>query len=164
MITNYVLIRLDLMGCVIIIWKFKKFDELTVNELYEILKLRAEVFVVEQDCPYQDLDDKDKCAYHLFLEDKNLVIAVLRILPEGVSFDDMAIGRVIVKESYRGQGISKIMMNRAIDFIINDLNKTRIRLSGQAYLREFYESLGFKKVSDIYLEDGIDHFEFLYET
>ena len=126
-------------------WKFKKFDELTTNELYEILKLRAEVFVVEQDCPYQDLDDKDKCAYHLFLEDEDgsTVIAVLRILPENIAYEDMAIGRLIVKKSHRGQGLSKIM---------------------QAYLREFYEDLGFKRVSDIYLEDGIDHYEFLYEV
>lgn len=136
---------------------------MTRDELYEIIKLRIEVFVVEQDCPYQDLDDKDKNAYHLFVEDNGLVVAVLRILPEGVSFEDMAIGRLIVKKSYRGRGISKKMMNKAINFIINDLNKTKIRLSGQAYLLDFYESLGFKRVSDVYLEDGIDHYEFLYE-
>ena len=147
-------------------WKFKKFDELTTNELYEILKLRAEVFVVEQDCPYQDLDDKDKWAYHLFLEDDDgsTVIAVLRILPENIAYEDMAIGRVIVKKSHRGQGLSKVMMRKAINFIIEDLGKKRIKLSGQAYLREFYEDLGFKRVSDIYLEDGIDHYEFLYEV
>ena len=147
-------------------WKFKKFDELTTNELYEILKLRAEVFVVEQDCPYQDLDDKDKCAYHLFLEDDggSTVIAVLRILPENIAYEDMAIGRLIVKKSHRGQGLSKVMMQKAINFIIDDLGKKRIKLSGQAYLREFYEDLGFKRVSDIYLEDGIDHYEFLYEV
>ena len=147
-------------------WKFKKFDELTTNELYEILKLRAEVFVVEQDCPYQDLDDKDKWAYHLFLEDDDgsTVIAVLRILPENIAYEDMAIGRVIVKKSHRGQGLSKVMMQKAINFIIDDLGKKRIKLSGQAYLREFYEDLGFERVSDIYLEDGIDHYEFLYEA
>ena len=112
------------------------------------------------------MDDKDKHAYHLFLEDEkngSIVAAVLRILPENISYEDMAIGRVIVKKPYRGQGLSKIMMNRAIDFIIDDLGKKRIRLSGQAYLTEFYEDLGFKKVSDVYLEDGIDHYEFLYE-
>ena len=98
--------------------------------------MRAEVFVVEQNCAYQDLDDKDKC---------------------------MAIGRVIVKKSHRGQGISRIMMKKAIAFIIENLGKKRIRLSGQAYLTEFYEDLGFEKVSGLYLEDGIDHYEFLYE-
>ena len=117
--------------------------------------MRAEVFVVEQNCAYQDLDDKDKCAYHLFLEDEDnsTVIALLRILPENIAYDDMAIGRVIVKKSHRGQGI----------FIIENLGKKRIRLSGQAYLTEFYEDLGFEKVSGLYLEDGIDHYEFLYE-
>ena len=126
--------------------------------------MRAEVFVVEQNCAYQDLDDKDKSAYHLFLEDDDsTVIALLRILPEKIAYDDMAIGRVIVKKSHRGQGISRIMMNKAIDFIIKDLGKKRIRMSGQAYLTEFYKGLGFEKVSDLYLEDGIDHYEFLYE-
>ncbi|MBQ6512392.1 GNAT family N-acetyltransferase [Methanobrevibacter sp.] len=144
-------------------WKLKKFDELSVYELYEILKLRSEVFVVEQDCVYQDLDDKDKLAFHLFLQDGDEVIAVLRILPENVSYEDMAIGRVIVEQSHRGQGISREMMKKAIDFIIEDFGKSRIKLSGQAYLSEFYQSLGFRKVSDCYLEDGIEHFEFLYE-
>lgn len=145
-------------------WNLKKFDELTAYELYEILKLRAEVFVVEQDCVYQDLDDKDKQAYHLFLQDGSEVVAVLRILPENVSYEDMAIGRVIVKKSHRGQGISRVMMHKAIDFIVNDLGKSRIKISGQAYLVDFYQSFGFKKVSDCYLEDGIDHFEFLYDV
>ncbi len=108
------------------------------------------------------MDDKDKVAYHLFLEDNGLVVAVLRILPENVSYDEMAIGRVIVKKSHRGKGLSKIMMKKAMDFITDDLGKNKIRLSGQAYLVNFYEDLGFKKVSDVYLEDGIDHFEFLY--
>lgn len=145
-------------------WVFKRFDELTLTQLYEILKLRSEVFVVEQDCAYQDLDDKDYTAYHLFLMEDELVVAYLRILPEGVSFKEMAIGRVIVKKEFRLKGISREMMKKAIDFIIKDLGKNKIRLSGQAYLLEFYESLGFRKVSDVYLEDGIDHFEFLYEV
>ena len=147
-----------------IIWKLKKFSELTADELYEILKLRSEVLVVEQDCVYQDLDGKDKVAEHLFLLDNYEVAAYLRILPENVSYEDMAIGRVIVKKSYRGQKISRVMMQKAIDYIIDDLGKTSIRLSGQAYLCEFYLSLGFKKVSERYLEDGIYHYEFLYEV
>ena len=144
-------------------WKLKKFDDLTLNELYEILKLRLEVFVVEQDCPYQDLDGKDQLSYHLFLEDRGKIIAVSRILPEKVAYDEMAIGRVIVKKDYRNQGIARKMMVKAIDFIIKDLGKTKIRLSGQAYLINFYEDLGFKKISGEYLEDGIPHFEFLLE-
>ena len=87
--------------------KLKEFTELTTEELYEILKLRAEVFVVEQNCPYQDLDDKDQSSYHLFLEDNGQIIAVLRILPENIAYKEMAIGRLIVKKSYRGKGISR---------------------------------------------------------
>ncbi|WP_407411720.1 GNAT family N-acetyltransferase [Methanobrevibacter sp.] len=145
-------------------WFLKEFDELSLDELYEILKLRAEVFVVEQDCAYNDLDDKDQMALHLFLKDGGEIIAVSRILPENVAFEDMAIGRVIVKKEYRGHGIAKKIMQKAIDYIIKDLKKDKIRLSGQAYLVRFYEDLGFKKVSDVYLEDGIDHFEFSYEV
>ena len=143
--------------------KLKEFTELTTEELYEILKLRAEVFVVEQNCPYQDLDDKDQSSYHLFLEDNGQIIAVLRILPENIAYKEMAIGRLIVKKSYRGKGISRKMMARAMGFITEDLGKEKIRLSGQAYLSDFYQSLGFEKVSEMYLEDGIEHFEFLYE-
>lgn len=145
-------------------WKLKKFDELTTKELYEILRLRAEVFVVEQNCPYQDMDEKDYHAWHLFLENDGEVVAVSRILPENISYDDMAIGRVIVKKSCRGRGLATKMMHKAISFIVDDLGKEKIRLSGQAYLTDFYLSLGFKKVSDIYLEDNIEHYEFLYEV
>lgn len=143
-------------------WKLKKFDDLTLDELYGILKLRSEVFVVEQDCVYQDLDDKDQLSYHLFLENDGEAVAVSRIIPENVSYEEMSIGRVVVKENFRGQGLSKIMMKKAIDFIVDDLGKSEIRLSGQAYLVDFYEDLGFKKVSDVYMEDNIEHFEFLY--
>ena len=145
-------------------WKLKKFDDLTSDELYGILKLRSEVFVVEQDCVYQDLDDKDQVSYHLFLKDNDEIAAVLRIIPENVSYEEMAIGRLIVKKEYRKRGISKVMMKKAIDFIVNDLGKNKIRLSGQAYLTDFYINLGFKKVSDEYLEDGIKHYEFLFEA
>lgn len=143
-------------------WKLKSFNELTVDELYGILKLRSEVFVVEQNCVYQDLDEKDKFSHHLFLKDNQEIIAVLRIIPEGISYEEMSIGRVVVKKTHRGRGISKTMMNKAIKFITEDLKKDKIRLSGQAYLSDFYMELGFEKVSDMYLEDGIDHFEFLY--
>ena len=142
----------------------KDFCQLDNSELYDILKLRCEIFIVEQNCIYQDLDDKDKLANHLFIKDNSEIIAYLRILHENIAYEDMAIGRVIVKKSHRGRGIAKILMNKAINFIIKDMKKSKIRLSGQAYLTEFYQSLGFKKVSDEYLEDGIKHFEFLYEV
>lgn len=142
----------------------KEFNGLSLDELYQIIQLRLEIFVVEQDCVYQDLDSKDKVAYHLFVkDDDDEIVAVLRILPENVSYDEMAIGRIVVKKSHRGQGIAGAMMKRAMDFIVKDLGKNKIRLSGQAYLVDFYTNLGFKRVSDEYLEDGIPHFEFLFE-
>lgn len=141
----------------------KEFNGLSLDELYQIIQLRLEIFVVEQDCVYQDLDSKDKVAYHLFVKDDDEIVAVLRILPENVSYDEMAIGRIVVKKSHRGQGIARTMMKMAMDFIVKDLGKNKIRLSGQAYLVDFYTNLGFKRVSDEYLEDGIPHFEFLFE-
>ncbi|WP_407376108.1 GNAT family N-acetyltransferase [Methanobrevibacter sp.] len=141
----------------------KQFGDLTLSELYEILRLRVEVFVVEQDCCYQDLDGKDYDSYHLFIKDGENIVGALRILKENVAYAEMAIGRLIVDERYRGDGLSRKMMKKAMDFILNDLNRNAIRLSGQAYLCDFYTSLGFKRVSDSYLEDGIKHYEFLYE-
>lgn len=141
----------------------KRFDELTLRELYEILRLRGEVFVVEQDCAYQDLDRKDYDSYQLFVRDGDNIIAALRILKENTAYPEMAVGRLIVDKDYMGCGLSRNLMERAMDFILNDLDKNAIRLSGQAYLCEFYKSLGFKRVSGRYLEEGIPHYEFLYE-
>lgn len=144
-------------------WKIKKFDELTTKELYEILRIRAEVFVVEQDCVYQDLDSKDEDAYHLFGEEKGDVVSYLRILQKGVVYQETAIGRVLTKKSYRKKGLSREMVQRAIDFITNDIVENEIRISAQAYLLKFYESFGFETTSDVYLEDGIEHIEMLYK-
>lgn len=144
-------------------WNIKKFNELTVNELYEILKVRAEVFVVEQNCVYQDLDSKDKASYHLFLEDNEEIAAYLRILPKGISYPEIAIGRVLTKASYRKKGLAKEIMKKAIDYITDSLEEKKIRISAQFYLLEFYKELGFEPISDIYLEDGIEHIEMLYQ-
>ena len=144
-------------------WNIKKFNELTVNELYEILKIRAEVFVVEQNCIYQDLDSKDKASYHLFLEDSEEIAAYLRILPKGISYPEIAIGRVLTKASYRKKGLAKEIMKKAIDYITDSLEEKKIRISAQLYLLEFYRDLGFEPISDIYLEDGIEHIEMLYQ-
>ncbi|MEW9054136.1 MAG: GNAT family N-acetyltransferase [Neobacillus sp.] len=144
-------------------YKIKKFNELTTKELYEILKVRAEVFVVEQNCVYQDLDSKDEVSYHLFLEDNSEIIAYLRILPKGISYPETSIGRVLTKASYRKKGLSKEMVQKAIDFIIDILEEKEIKISAQAYLQKFYRSFGFKPISGIYLEDGIEHIEMLYQ-
>ena len=145
-------------------WKIKTFNELTTTELYEILRIRAEVFVVEQSCVYQDLDLKDKKAYHLFLEDNDEVVAYLRILEKDVSYPEISIGRVLVKEEYRGRGLARKLMQKAVSFIEEVLREKEIRISAQKYLLKFYKSLGFTVVSEVYLEDGIEHVEMLYSV
>lgn len=144
-------------------WKIKKFNELNVEEIYKILALRNEVFIVEQECPYLDCDDKDLNSYHLFSEENGEIVAYLRILEKGVSYDEISIGRVAVKKSYRGKGISRKMMLKAIEFIENNLSENAIKIQAQAYLLNFYSSLGFKAVSQEYLEDNIPHIDMLYK-
>lgn len=144
-------------------WELKKFKELNVEEIYRILKLRNEVFVVEQQCVYQDCDGKDEKAYHLYLEDNGKIIAYLRILNKGVSYDEIAIGRVLVHKNYRGKGIAREMMLKAINFIESNINETVIKLQAQEYLVNFYKSLGFKEISIVYLEDNIPHVDMLYK-
>ena len=144
-------------------YNIKKFSELENNELYQILELRCEVFVVEQNCAYNDVDNKDQDAYHLLLEDNKKIVAGLRILKKGVSYDQISIGRVVVNKEYRGRGIAKDMMLKAIEFIENDLGEKEIKISAQAYLIDFYKSIGFVEVSQVYLEDDIPHIDMLYK-
>ena len=98
-------------------WKVKKFNELNVEEIYKILSLRNEVFIVEQECPYLDCDNKDQKSYHLFAQDNGEIVSYLRILEKGVSYDEISIGRVAVNKNHRGKGISREMMLKAIEFI-----------------------------------------------
>lgn len=144
-------------------YSIKKFDELTNNELYEILRLRNEVFIIEQNCLYQDLDLKDKGSYHLFVEKNDTIIAYLRIIPKGISYKEVSIGRVVTKLEYRNQGIAKEMLKKAIEFIKLELNEQKVRISAQVYAEKLYKSVGFKQISNIYLEDNIKHIEMLYE-
>jgi ElaA protein len=144
-------------------WELKKFKELKVEEIYKILELRNEVFIVEQKCAYQDCDGKDENAYHLYLQDNGKIIAYLRILKKGVSFDEISIGRVLVNKNYRGKGISREMMLKAISFIELNLNEKEIKIQAQSYLVNFYKSLGFKETSNEYLEDNIPHIDMLYK-
>ena len=139
----------------------KRFKELTVEELYEILKIRNKVFVVEQNCVYQDCDNKDKEAYHLFIVDNEEIIAYLRILGRGVSYSEVSVGRVLSNKKYRGKGLGQVAMIKAIEFINNTLNENKVRISAQEYAVPFYEGVGFKVVSKPYLEDDIPHVEML---
>lgn len=144
-------------------WNIKKFNQLKVEEIYKILALRNKVFIVEQECAYLDCDDKDLNSYHLFSEENGEVIACLRILKKGVSYDEISIGRVSVRKSYRGKGIAREMMLKAIGFIESNLKEDTIKIQAQAYLINFYSSLGFKAVSEEYLEDNIPHIDMLYK-
>lgn len=135
----------------------KKFEELSIAELYGILQLRAEVFVVEQDCAYQDLDDKDQKALHIIGTKNNQVVAYTRIFKPGDYFKEASIGRVVVKDSERKYGYGYEIMNASIKAVHEHLNETKIHLSAQAYLKKFYNSLGFKQVGEEYLEDDIPH-------
>jgi ElaA protein len=145
-------------------WQLKKFEELKCEELYEILKIRNEVFIVEQQCPYQDCDEKDKNSYHLYLKEKGKIISYLRILKKGISYKEASIGRVLVDKNYRGKGLAKEIMLKAINFIEQNLNETEIKIQAQAYLVNFYRNLGFYEVSKEYLEDNIPHIDMCYKN
>ncbi len=135
----------------------KTFQQLTVEDLYDILQLRSEVFVVEQDCVYQDIDGKDDKALHIIGKKKGKIIAYTRCFPQGVYFKEAAIGRVVVSEKERKYGYGHDIMKVSIKAIEEKYNTSAIKLSAQTYLVSFYESHGFKKVGTEYLEDGIPH-------
>lgn len=143
---------------------FKTFQELTTNELYNILQLRSEIFVVEQNCVYNDLDGFDKVAVHLFFKNEEKIIAYARILKPGSRFADFSIGRVVVKESERGKGFGIQLMEAAKKYIINELGASKIKISAQSYLQHFYENLGFRIVTEMYSEDGIPHYGMMFEV
>lgn len=139
----------------------KKFDELTVEELYEILKLRAEVFVVEQDCVYQDIDDKDKGAWHVFLRDDDGIEAYLRVLDKGVAFEEVSIGRVVTKK--RKQGFGKTVMEVGMKVAVDMFGADRIKIVAQSYAEGFYAKMGFVTVSEEFMYDGIPHIYMVWE-
>lgn len=143
----------------------KRFDQLTQIELYEILKLRNDIFIVEQNCPYHDIDGYDPQAYHLFGKDaEGHVCGCLRILNPGQTFEEAAIGRLVVRTDQRHTGIARRMVNRAIAFMQQELSETRIKIEAQEYLLRFYTSVGFQPCSEMFLEDGIPHVVMLYEA
>lgn len=139
----------------------KTFSELTTQELYGILKLRSEVFVVEQDCVYQDVDDKDQKALHLMLILVDEIVGYTRIFAAGDYFEKASIGRVVVQEKHRDKEYGHLLMKESITVIKNQLNTSEIVVSAQTYLQKFYESHGFLKVGATYLEDGIPHIKMI---
>lgn len=141
-------------------WKFKKYNELTLDEFHAILQLRINVFVVEQNCPYSELDNKDKLAYHLFAfteENPDEIIAYTRIFRPGDYYKQAAFGRVVVHPQYRQKQLGRKLIQKTINKIEENFNTSTIKIGAQTYLRKFYDSYEFKQIGDEYLEDGIPH-------
>lgn len=137
----------------------KKFEDFTTHELYEILKLRSEIFVVEQKCVYLDLDGNDYKCLHLYLfdESKHDIVAYCRVIPKGITFDTASIGRVITNTKYRKQNYARELLTNAINVIKDNFKESVITIGAQSYLKDFYGSFGFKEISNVYVEDGIPH-------
>ena len=145
-------------------WVCKKFGDLKPNELYAILQLRSIVFVVEQNCVYPDMDDKDQSCLHFMCWNESKLIAYTRLVPKGISYPDhSSIGRVVTSPIVRKTGIGRELMERSIRETYQQFGHSSIKIGAQLYLKKFYESLGFLQTSDVYLEDGIEHIEMIIQ-
>lgn len=147
-------------------WRLKRFEELSKNELYDLLKLRVDVFVVEQTCYYPELDNLDRHSntLHLMAYQQEKLIAYLRILPKGTSYQNHpAIGRVVIENSARGSGLGHKLLEYALTASDNAFPGQTIKISAQEHLEKFYKHHGFKRCSDMYLEDGIPHISMLQD-
>ena len=140
-------------------WKIRRFERLSAIEIYDLLQLRSEVFVVEQNCVYQDIDGKDGKALHLIGVENDQIVAYARLFKPNDYFTQASIGRVVVKPSHRTKKLGHQLMQEAIKFIKSEYNETNITISAQLYLKRFYEGHGFKQTSETYLEDDIPHIE-----
>ncbi|MES2048434.1 MAG: GNAT family N-acetyltransferase [Pseudomonadota bacterium] len=145
-----------------ITWQCAAFSELSAAQLYAILKVRSEVFVIEQNCVYQDIDCLDlECRHLIAWTEDQQVAAYLRIVPPGLKYAEISLGRVVSSKTARGTGIGKQLLAKAMAFIETEHPGAAVRIQAQAYLENFYQSFGFVTVSDVLLEDGIPHFMML---
>ncbi len=142
-------------------WILKNFNELSAAELYAIMQLRNEVFVLEQNCVYQDADSKDALSKHLCVWHGEILAAYTRILPQGISYNEASIGRVVTSPKYRKIGLGIQLMTESIRLTFSEFACTQIKIGAQAYLYKFYSSFGFSQTSEEYLEDGIPHIEMI---
>jgi ElaA protein len=139
-------------------WKVKHFKELSTWELYSIMQLRLAVFSVEQNCPYQDADDKDQAAFHVTgFDAKGKLAAYARVLPAGISYPEVSIGRVVTSKAVRSTGAGKELMKRSLEFIQKEFGNVPVRIGAQCYLKKFYGDFGFVPEGEEYLEDNIPH-------
>lgn len=144
-----------------IVWKIKSFDEFTVPELYAVLKARIDVFVIEQNCPYPDLDNYDQKAVHIWAEENGDILAYCRVFDKGIKYDETSIGRVLTTEKARGKSLGKQLIQYAVEVIENRFHTTKVRISAQDYLLRFYAGFGFEDTGKKYLEDDIPHTEMI---
>jgi ElaA protein len=140
-------------------WIFKYFTDLTPAELYAAIQLRNAVFVVEQNCVFQDADDKDQQSFHLLGWVNNELAAYVRIIPQGIYYEQASIGRVVTAPKYRREGLGKLLMAEAIERTCTQFNTNTIKIGAQSYLQNFYQSLGFVATGHHYIEDNIPHME-----
>jgi len=142
-------------------WTCKTFTELTPDELYAILRLRSEVFVVEQNCVFLDMDNKDQNSHHLMGWRGGKLVGYSRLLGSGISYVESSIGRIVTSPAARGFGVGRDLLDKSIETLYRLYGKQSIRIGAQCYLTKFYESFGFVQKGEIYLEDGIEHIEML---
>lgn len=142
----------------------KHYSELTKDEFHDMIALRMAVFVVEQDCPYQDLDGLDKDAYHVLIKEENQIVGTARILKSGVAYKETAIGRVATAIDKRHLKLGHELMKASMRYIQNNLKDKSVRLSAQSHLRNYYAKYGFMPTGKEYLEDGIPHSEMLFKS
>ena len=145
-----------------LIWQ--SFESLTKNQLYDILNLRQKVFIIEQDCFYEDIDYFDQKAHHLLVYCKKSLIGYARVFPPGIKYESSSIGRIVVDKKYRGESFGKKITQEAIIFLKDKFINFDVCISAQFRLVNFYENLGFETVGEVYLEDGIDHIKMIYQV
>ncbi len=145
-------------------WSIKKFNELTPNELYHILRLRSEVFVVEQQCVFLDADNKDQVSHHCMCWKDDSLFAYSRLVPPGFAYEEASIGRVVTAPVARRLGIGKMLMKRSVETCKRLFNTSTIRIGAQLHLKKFYSAFDFESASEIYMEDGIEHIEMLLNS
>ncbi len=148
-----------------VFWSVKNFESLSKMELHDLLRLRVDIFIVEQDCPYPEIDGKDPECYHVLGKNKSgSIVAVARIAPAGLIYEETSIGRVVTKKALRGSGIGSELMKQSMKFCKEKLEAATIKIAAQKYLEDFYTNLGFKTISDVYLWDGIEHVDMRFTT
>lgn len=141
-------------------WQIKSFNELTTHDLHDILKARVDIFVVEQNCAYPEIDGKDPDCFHVIARDRDdKLIGTARIAPAGVIYDEASVGRVVVVKEFRRLKLGTKLMQLSMDFCENTLAAQSVKIAAQLYLKDFYEEFGFEQISKVYLWDGIEHID-----